>query len=39
MYKIFEEPCGGTVFETYYTKNLKFAKTFFADNIAAIYQS
>ena len=27
-YKVFEEPFGGTVFETYYTKNLKFAKGF-----------
>jgi uncharacterized protein with ParB-like and HNH nuclease domain len=32
-YKVFEEPFGGTVFETYYTKNLKYAKTFFAENI------
>ena len=38
-YKIFEEPFGGTVFETYYTKNLKFAKNFFAENIASLYQS
>lgn len=38
-YKIFEEPYGGTVFETYYTKNLKFAKSFFAENIAALYQN
>jgi len=38
-YKVFNEPFGGAVFETYYTKNLKYAKTFFADNIAAIYES
>jgi uncharacterized protein with ParB-like and HNH nuclease domain len=38
-YKVFNEPFGGTVFETYYTKNLKYAKTFFADNIAAMYES
>jgi len=38
-YKIFEEPYGGTVFETYYTKNLKFAKNFFAENIDSLYQS
>lgn len=38
-YKVFEEPFGGTVFETYYTKNLKFAKGFFAENIDALYQS
>jgi len=37
-YKVFEEPFGGTVFETYYTKNLKYAKTFFAGNLAALYQ-
>lgn len=36
-YKIFCEPYGGTVNETYYTKNLKFAKSFFADNITALY--
>ena len=28
-YKIFEEPFSGTVNETYYTKNLKYAKEFF----------
>jgi uncharacterized protein with ParB-like and HNH nuclease domain len=38
-YKVFNEPFGGTVFETYYTKNLKYAKTFFADNIKAMYES
>jgi hypothetical protein len=38
-YKVFNEPFGGTVFETYYTKNLKYAKTFFADNLAAMYES
>ena len=37
-YKVFEEPFGGTVFETYYTKNLKYAKTFFAGNITAMYE-
>ena len=36
-YKVFGENHSGTVNETYYTKNLKFAKTFFADNIAALY--
>lgn len=36
-YKVFGESHSGTVNETYYTKNLKFAKTFFADNIAALY--
>ena len=38
-YKVFEEPFGGTVFETYYTKNLKYAKTFFAENLRAMYES
>lgn len=36
-YKVFCEPHSGTVNETYYTQNLKFAKRFFADNIAALY--
>lgn len=38
-YKVFEEPFGGTVFETYYTKNLKYAKSFFAENLRAMYES
>lgn len=38
-YKIFCEQYGGTVNETYYTKNLKFAKTFFYDNINHLYQA
>ena len=37
-YKVFEEPFGGAVFETYYTKNLKYAKNFFADNLGAMYE-
>ena len=36
-YKVFNEPYGGTVFETYYTKNLKYAKTFFVENLTAVY--
>lgn len=36
-YKIFNEPFGGTVFETYYTKNLKYAKSFFAENLSAVF--
>lgn len=36
-YKVFDEPFGGTVFETYYTKNLKYAKSFFVENISAVY--
>jgi uncharacterized protein with ParB-like and HNH nuclease domain len=31
--KIFEEPDGGSLFETYYTKNLQDAKCFFAKNL------
>jgi len=36
-YKVFEEPYGGTVFETYYTKNLKYAKAFFCDNLRELF--
>lgn len=38
-YKIFGEPYSGTVNETYYTKNLKFAKKFFSENLAVLYKS
>lgn len=38
-YKVFEEPFGGTVFETYYTKNLKYAKRFFADNLRTMFET
>ncbi|HUM83803.1 MAG TPA: DUF4268 domain-containing protein [Lachnospiraceae bacterium] len=37
-YKIFDEPHAGTVYESYYTKNLKQAREFFADNIKALYE-
>lgn len=37
-YKVFEEPYFGAVNETYYTKNLKFAKSFFAENIRKLYE-
>lgn len=36
-YRIFDEPFSGTVVETYYTKNLKFAKRFFRENLSALY--
>ncbi len=36
-YKIFGEPYSGSVNETYYTKNLKFAKKFFKKNLTALY--
>lgn len=37
-HKIFEEPSGGTIDETYYTQNLMYAKKFFASNLAALHQ-
>lgn len=37
-YKVFDEPYSSTVNETYYTKNLKFAKNFFAKNIRKLYE-
>ncbi len=36
-HKIFNEPFSGTVSETYYTKNLKFAKAFFRENLETLY--
>lgn len=36
-YRVFNEPNSGEVNETYYTKNLKTAKEFFANNIAVLY--
>ena len=38
-YRIFNEPYSGTVNETYYTRNLKFAKNFFRENLTAHYES
>lgn len=38
-YRIFNEPFSGTVNETYYTKNLKFAKSFFRENLIALYDA
>ncbi len=37
-YRIFEEKYGGTLKETYYTKNLKAAKEFFSDVILKYYE-
>lgn len=37
QYKVFGEPYGGTVHETYYTKNLKYAKQFFADQLQQLF--
>lgn len=39
QYKIFNEPFSGTVNETYYTRNLKYAKNFFRENLLAIFES
>lgn len=36
-HKIFNEPFSGSIHETYYTKNLKFAKVFFRENLEALY--
>lgn len=37
-YRILGQPFGGTIKETYYTKNLKFAKEFFARELRAFYE-
>lgn len=37
-YRIFEQPFGGTIKETYYTKNLKYAKDFFAKELENFYK-
>lgn len=37
-HRVLGEPYSGEVSETYYTKNLKCAKEFFAENIAALYK-
>lgn len=37
-HKVFNEPFGGTIDETYYTKNLKYAKEFFSENINVLFQ-
>ena len=37
-YRILGQPFGGTIKETYYTKNLKYAKEFFARELAAFYE-
>lgn len=38
-YKVFEESFGGTVKDTYYTSNLKYAKQFFAENLVSLYET
>ncbi len=38
-YRIFGEPYSGTVSETYYTKNLKFAQNFFRENLLVLYKT
>lgn len=37
-YKVFNEPFGGSVVETYYTKNLNYAKAFFDTNLHALFE-
>lgn len=37
-YQILGQPFGGTIKETYYTKNLKYAKEFFARELLAFYE-
>ena len=37
-YRILGQPFGGTIKETYYTKNLKYAKEFFARELRAFYE-
>lgn len=37
-YRVLGQPFGGTIKETYYTKNLKYAKEFFARELAAFYE-
>lgn len=39
QYRVFNEPYSGTVNETYYTKNLKYAKSFFRGNLEALHKS
>lgn len=36
-HKIFNESFGGTIVETYYTQNLKYAKLFFSKNLESLY--
>ena len=37
-YRILGQPFGGTIKETYYTKNLKYAKEFFGRELQAFYE-
>ncbi len=37
-YRVLGQPFGGTIQETYYTKNLKYAKEFFARELALFYE-
>jgi len=36
-HEIFDEPSGGEADETYYTKNLKYAKSFFVENLRFVF--
>lgn len=39
QYKVFGEPFSGTIAETFYTKNLKYAKSFFNQHLIQLYES
>lgn len=38
-HRIFGQPFGGTIRETYYTKNLQYAKLFFSTELKAFYEA
>ena len=38
-HRVFNQPFGGAIKETYYTKNLKYAKDFFAAELASYFES
>lgn len=38
IHKVYDEPDGGTISESFYTKNLLVAKNFFANNIRLVYE-
>ena len=38
VHKVYDEPDGGTISESFYTKNLLAAKNFFANNIKLVYE-
>lgn len=38
-HKVYEEPFGDTIVESYYTKNLKYAKSFFTKSLRILYEN